>query len=466
MINYLEKYNQLPDAVRKKISSPQIMGAIVELEKEYEISLATVVMRVMIKEISVIDLPKFFVFEYSMDARQAERLVDELKDRVFFEVGDFLNFSLDDETSSGIQGGGLNDWMDNRKKDTAVRSSTFFFSPEDEEEVKNLTTRIKNYQEEVEKPVDNSFGVIEKVVSQMRIKQSSEDLDKRFRAILQTYLKGIRNKVDTKQTLIKPIKDGGLGMDGIFVDNVLLITDKINNDMGGAAIPAKPLKKINLPEDISKDAEKKDAGLADSLKQNETRDAPYNFKELEKDKSKEAEEKKKIQSTDEKQEIPKKEKDKPGAEPLAEKADRPPATKQFAPALPAMSNIRQAPSPEGKVRMDDVKYVPKLTGPVDELKELSLVNFRRLSEDPEAAAKNIEQKIGFLEEESYSRRLAGIEAWRQSPINKLYLRVGEDSINLKKSVSDIIREQTKEGGDGLSLPEFEAIMELNKKLRF
>jgi len=116
--------------------------------------------------------------------------------------------------------------------------------------------------------------------------------------------------------------------------------------------------------------------------------------------------------------------------------------------------------------MDDVKYVPKLTGPVDELKELDLVNFRRLSEDPEAAAKNIEQKIGFLEEESYSQRLAGIKAWRQSPVNKLYLRVGEDSINFKKSVSDIIREQIKEGGDGLSLSEFEAIMELNKKLRF
>jgi hypothetical protein len=116
--------------------------------------------------------------------------------------------------------------------------------------------------------------------------------------------------------------------------------------------------------------------------------------------------------------------------------------------------------------MDDVKYVPKLTGPVDELKELNLEDFRRLGPDAEVRTKKIQDKVSFLEQDNYSQRLDGIKAWRQSPVNKLYLSMGQDSITQNQSINAIIKARMNEGSQVLSQEEFNAIMELNKNLRF
>ena len=53
MITYLEKFNSLPKELRDKISSHEVMTIIGELERKYAISLASVVMRVMIKELNI-----------------------------------------------------------------------------------------------------------------------------------------------------------------------------------------------------------------------------------------------------------------------------------------------------------------------------------------------------------------------------------------------------------------------------
>ena len=120
----------------------------------------------------------------------------------------------------------------------------------------------------------------------------------------------------------------------------------------------------------------------------------------------------------------------------------------------------------GKVKMEDVKHVPKLSGPIDELKEMDLKHFRRLEDDAKGAVKKIKDKISFLEEEGYGKKLAGVKAWRQSPLNKTYLRIGQEAIKNKKGISIAIAEKQEENSDFLTEPEFEAIMALNKSLRF
>jgi hypothetical protein len=129
-------------------------------------------------------------------------------------------------------------------------------------------------------------------------------------------------------------------------------------------------------------------------------------------------------------------------------------------------NARRQKNIDGKVRMDDVKYVPKLMGPVDELREMDLTNFRRINSDSTKAAEKIKEKIYFLEDESYSQRLKGIKSWRQSPVNKLYLEIGEESIVNKKPINVIIDERKASGRDFITSEEFTAIMELNKDLRY
>ncbi|MCK5320232.1 hypothetical protein KAJ61_02485, partial [Candidatus Parcubacteria bacterium] len=232
MLNYLEKYNQLPQELRAKISAPEIMAAIKELEEKYGVSLAMVIMRVMVRDISILDLSKYFVFEHDLDARQAERLVDDLKDNVLFAVADYLGIAK--ETRADVIDGGndseqLNDWTQNRKEETEVRGSNFFFSTEDEEEVKGLAKKLESFEidkTEKQKKQINYDNVINAAAGTIGVNFSSEDLRKRFFGIMVIYLKGIRNKVDTKQTLSKDINSGGLAFSEIYADNILVLADK------------------------------------------------------------------------------------------------------------------------------------------------------------------------------------------------------------------------------------------------
>jgi hypothetical protein len=113
----------------------------------------------------------------------------------------------------------------------------------------------------------------------------------------------------------------------------------------------------------------------------------------------------------------------------------------------------------------DIKYVPKLTGPVDELRAMAVKDFRRLSRDPHEATLKIRDKIDLLEDQSFEVKSAGIKAWQDSETNRLYLGMLRSSLE-GKPIIDVIVEKEGKGEPVLSKAEFDAIMELNRKLRF
>lgn len=115
--------------------------------------------------------------------------------------------------------------------------------------------------------------------------------------------------------------------------------------------------------------------------------------------------------------------------------------------------------------MADVKYVPKLTGPVDELRALTLKDFRRLSKDPHEATLKIRDKIDLLEEQSFEVKTSGIKAWQDSEANRLYLEMLRRSLE-GKPILDVIVEKEAKQEPVLTKNEFDAIMDLNRKLRF
>ena len=115
--------------------------------------------------------------------------------------------------------------------------------------------------------------------------------------------------------------------------------------------------------------------------------------------------------------------------------------------------------------MTDVKKV-KIMSPVDEIRYLDLVNFRRLSKDSKEALEKIREKIKALESLDYSKMIEGIKAWRQSPVHKLYLKIFLDAGNRGVGVDQIIAELKSYGKEFLSKEELEAIVEFNKTLRF
>ncbi len=117
-------------------------------------------------------------------------------------------------------------------------------------------------------------------------------------------------------------------------------------------------------------------------------------------------------------------------------------------------------APQVRKRIQDVVYTPRVLTPIDELRSFRLEDFRRLASTPQAAADKIAQRIGVLEHDSLLKKAEGVQALRESGLYKMYADIMQKSLLEGKPFSEIISaEQT------LTVEEFEALMELNKKLQ-
>jgi hypothetical protein len=110
--------------------------------------------------------------------------------------------------------------------------------------------------------------------------------------------------------------------------------------------------------------------------------------------------------------------------------------------------------------------MPKIMGPIEELQFLDLINFRRLGKTPAEATAKVFAKIKLLENEGYDKMVAGVRAWRQSPVNRLYLSLGQEAVVKGIFLKDIIAARQKAAQEYLRLEEIEAIISLNSKLVF
>ena len=395
MLEYLKKFNALPAEVKAKVSSKEAIAAIEALEKKYQVALAALVMKVMVKEVALGELAVYLVKE-NLGKIRAEELARELKEKIF-------SF-LDAQTP-------------------AAKGASFFFSADDEAEIRELAKNI-GQPAKIEEPVVPVVPVerkLEEVIRRAQINFGSVELADRFSQILKTYLRGIRNRLETKMTLVKPFLNGGLSFDHDSAEKVMVLADKAIKAKPGETMAPPP--KIKLPEL---------AAIG--------REAAYDFSRL-----------KKLDTGHELPAPPK-----PAAPPAA--AGQMPLIKRRFEA----ENLSQST----KARIEDVKFVPKVMGLIDEIKYLDLTAFRRLGGDPFKTAEKIKSKLALLEEESYGKRLEGIKAWRLSPIFKLYLALGGLSISANKPIDVIIEERKLAGGEYLTADEFRAIMDLNKNLRF
>ncbi|MFA6918644.1 MAG: hypothetical protein WC244_00825 [Patescibacteria group bacterium] len=116
--------------------------------------------------------------------------------------------------------------------------------------------------------------------------------------------------------------------------------------------------------------------------------------------------------------------------------------------------------------VDGIKLAKKLTGPIEELSDMTLIDFRRLASNPVEATRSIREKIKLLQEESYARRIEGINAWFGNEVNRFYRLLGQTSMTEGRSIDDIIKERLVSGKPTLSLEEFDAVMQLNSELRY
>ncbi len=98
-------------------------------------------------------------------------------------------------------------------------------------------------------------------------------------------------------------------------------------------------------------------------------------------------------------------------------------------------------------------------GPVEELRSITLGDFRKLSSSPEEAAKRLQQKILNLQAESFVWYLDGLSAYHSSPLYLEYIQAVFQSLAERKSLASVLMMK-----NSIKLSEVLAILEMEKSL--
>lgn len=178
MFDYLQKFNSLPADLRAKVSSDDAMNYLSALEHRYRVDLAMVVMKVMIKSLAISDLESNLVSDLGLTREMSKNLSAELKEKIFAPVANYLGLKL------------------NSKED------------------------------EIKKDIDL-------LIKEAGITLPSTDLLERLKVVLNTYLKGVRQKIDTRQVLAKDISSGGIGLSQEEIDRIFNLCKLRHEDLLG-----------------------------------------------------------------------------------------------------------------------------------------------------------------------------------------------------------------------------------------
>lgn len=136
-----------------------------------------------------------------------------------------------------------------------------------------------------------------------------------------------------------------------------------------------------------------------------------------------------------------------------------------APAAPMLTVGSVSPKQADRV-LTDIQPVRRLVGPVDELGNMTPAEFRRLSTTPADAVQKIEDILSTLEHQSYEDRVKGIQAWRQSPMNQLYVAMTNAALIDGGGMAEVAAKRRSAGEESLSPAEIRALSALNERLRF
>ena len=133
--------------------------------------------------------------------------------------------------------------------------------------------------------------------------------------------------------------------------------------------------------------------------------------------------------------------------------------------IPPTTVLRSSPYQEAKPLVQDVKP-PQITkqsvGPVDELANFSLTDFRRLEVNANSAGMKLMEKFKILREDSFLLFMEGMKAWYNSPLYRQYQDIFFQSLTRGKSVNEILSNGNYQ--KDLKPEEFKAILSVNEAI--
>jgi len=377
------------------------------------------------------------------------------------------------------------------------------FHEDDESEIQQELDKIKSIYNVAQQKRYSIELIANKLIEKHQLNLSGEDI-KKFIKILLSRFRQVRNAVDTKAQMTNAKESGGLALSEKKADHILSIVhhlkEKIDAKDGvvvqeNQPTPAQP----ELKEDsksmptLSKESLKQEKKSEDKTEEmpgvntvKEHVEKRHRGKRPSFPGSRRRPKETFTQPTP--TQTPVEKKPEPKIVPKSierSKEDRaidkqPAVQKHVPPIAPIKSKdiestgMPKVTRPENKLksfRMQDVKGFgkkskPKLSGPIDELADMNLQTWRMLDEEPRIRAGKILGKVQNLQQESYTRKSQGIDAWRSSETYKQYILIGQQSLEQNKEVSKVIDKILEQNPQSLTMDEFEAISDLNRALRF
>ncbi|MBI2437162.1 MAG: hypothetical protein HYV41_05520 [Candidatus Magasanikbacteria bacterium] len=129
--------------------------------------------------------------------------------------------------------------------------------------------------------------------------------------------------------------------------------------------------------------------------------------------------------------------------------------------IPNTPEKKFSPSPPSVVHDMVQVSTQQTTSPQDEIRNFSLLDFRRLSKDPHVASSMLHTKFEGWKEDSFLLYMKTIDAWRHSPLHALYIDRTIESYRAHIPIKDFL---TRESPGGLTIQEYMGIVEVNGRL--
>jgi hypothetical protein len=283
-------------------------------------------------------------------------------------------------------------------------------------------------------------------------KNLTPELSARLKAVVESRLKGVRDAAETADLLSRPVATGGVGLGPVLAGALADELKKYDQDIHGQREVS--LKKEK--ESFVKDSVAMTYAKDESRKSGEQEELDRMYSALTGSK------KKRMPVS----EIPNANNQTPSKVKNSNIQNSTPAPASLYLYKPPTAAPMQPLSQQPGGRMRDIRpAVARLTGPVEELKSMTLTDFRRLSSDPAEACRKLLDKLDLLEERSFGQRIEGAKAWRESEVYKLYLQIITASFSSGKQVPAIIADAMAVNQPTLTEHEVHAIMDMNRNLK-
>ena len=464
MEDIIAQFVKLPPHVKTAVSSAQAIERLESIESRYNVKLADIVMRVAVKSLPVSALQAELERRLHVSADTSKQIAKDLTTRIFSQISGYLGFLV------------------SASPDTALLSS-----PAHEHSL-----GIEGKDPEIEKheanlayaPQDTSYDV-DRLVNQL-IDLLGIGLDhvmeKRFKTLVESRLVDVRDKTMLKEQMIRSTKIGGMGFSQAQSIQILPIIEQAWEDIHK--------KHLKIKEEIEVHKHPAQA-LAPQIAKHPTIAQQHIETSTVTTKDEKPSESSKTEPISVPEKIitpptpivpptqiipppivppigpvPGKKEEVTAPENSPEKEEEMPLPKPKHDIPQFMPKVRRDFESSEKKMVQDIISPSKLVGPIEELQEMAVEDFRHLGDDPKESADRLKEKIHMLEKESFGRRSQGINALRSSPLMKEYLDIGRSSIENTRDIKQLIADRLAKNAQSMTSQEFDAISEVNSSLRY